>query len=146
MKVLIVDDSTLIRAHLIELLSEVERVEIVGLARDPNEALALFEANRPDAVILDIQMPGGSGIKVLERIKCEAQSCAVIMLTNHSEAVYRQHCLKKGADYFFQKATEFQKVAETLRELVHRCKPGKPILKRRTPHEKDCFTARPCRI
>ena len=67
--VLIVDDSELIRQRLIALLAESPEIRIVGEAGNSREALEAMRRIRPDTVILDIRMPGGSGIELLKQIK-----------------------------------------------------------------------------
>jgi DNA-binding NarL/FixJ family response regulator len=69
-------------------------------------------------VILDIQMPDASGIAVLAHIKKESPRTIVIMLTNFPLPPFRKCCPKAGADYFFDKSTEFEKVIEVLRSKV----------------------------
>jgi DNA-binding NarL/FixJ family response regulator len=66
--------------------------------------------------VLDISMPGGSGVHVLETIKREQPALKVIMLTNFGHEQYRQKCLQLGADHFFDKTTEFEKVLEVRRD------------------------------
>jgi len=68
---------------------------------------------------LDLQMPGGRGMDVLKTIKREQPSSTVIVLTNHGYPQYSKKCLQNGARFFFDKSTEFQKVAVVLSELVN---------------------------
>ncbi|HZO86294.1 MAG TPA: response regulator, partial [Verrucomicrobiae bacterium] len=68
-KVFVVDDSTIVRERLITLLAEVPHVTIAGEAEAARDAIAGIQSKRPDIVVLDISMPGGSGIKVLEAVK-----------------------------------------------------------------------------
>ena len=117
MRVLIVDDSDLIRRRLGAMLSEMKGIELVGEARDSLEATKLALNLKPDAVILDIRMPAGSGINVLENIKRATPAPKVIMLTNYPYPQYRKKAEDAGADFFFDKATEFDKVAEAVEEL-----------------------------
>jgi YesN/AraC family two-component response regulator len=72
---------------------------------------------RPDVVILDIRMPENNGIQVLEAIKKSAAAPVVIMLTAFPYPQYRKKCLEAGAEYFFDKATEFEQVAEVLKKI-----------------------------
>jgi len=69
-------------------------------------------------VILDIRMPGGSGIDVLEDIKKINAAPIVIILTNYPYPQYRKKCMAAGADYFFDKSSEFEKVTEVLKKLI----------------------------
>jgi len=112
--VLVVDDSTLVRERLSTLLAEASGLRVVGEAADATDALTAVERLAPDAVVLDIRMPGASGIEVLERIKANHPKILVIMLTNYDFDHYRRRCLASGADYFFNKAREFERVVEVL--------------------------------
>lgn len=114
-RVFLADDSPLIRERLISLLSELPHVEIVGQSGGARDAIENIQRLRPSAVVLDISMPGG-GISVLERVKKEDQPPLVIMLTNFAQEAYRRRCTQLGADYFFDKSNEFEKVIQVLRE------------------------------
>jgi len=117
MKVFIVDDSTVLRERVIEMLSELPGIEIIGHAQNVSDALSAIKKLNPDVVILDIRIPGGSGIDVLQDIKKEKEAPMVIILTNYPYPQYRKKCLGLGADYFFDKSTEFEKVTELFKRL-----------------------------
>ena len=118
MKVFIADDSAVVRKQLIAMLSDLPEIEIIGQAQDTLEATNSIRKLKPDVVILDIQMPGGSGIDVLQNIKKDNPAPMVIMLTSCSHPQYRKRCMDAGADYFFDKLTEFDKITEPLRQLI----------------------------
>lgn len=117
MKVLIADESSLVRECLAALVSEIRGVELVGQAGDAYEALETIQRLRPDVVILDVRMPGGNGIRVLEAIKKSTAAPVVIMLAAFPYPQYRKKCLEVGADYFFDKSTEFDRVVQVLRKM-----------------------------
>jgi YesN/AraC family two-component response regulator len=117
LKVFIADDSALVRERLAALISEIEGAEVVGQAGDAPEAFEGIQHLRPDVVILDIRMPENNGIQVLEAIKKSAAAPVVIMLTAFPYPQYRKKCLEAGAEYFFDKATEFEQVAEVLKKI-----------------------------
>ena len=117
MKVLIVDDSAILRERLEGMLSEMPKVETISQAKGSLEALESLHKVKPDIVILDIQMPGGSGIGLLQEMKKGNRPPQIIVLTNQSYPQYRRKCLDAGADFFFDKSTEFDKVFETLEKL-----------------------------
>ncbi len=118
MKVLIADDSQVVRERLISMLSELTEIEIIGEARDSTEAIDAIYRLKPDVVIMDIRMPGGSGIDVLRAIKKEHQAMPkVIMLTNFPYSQYRKKCMDAGADFFFDKSSEFEDVAKVLHHM-----------------------------
>jgi DNA-binding NarL/FixJ family response regulator len=117
MRILIADDSAVLRERLTEMLSELPGIEVIGYAQDVQEALASINKLNPSVVILDIRMPGGSGIDVLQDIKKGKNSPTVIVLTNFPYPQYRKKCLELGADYFLDKSTEFEKVTEIFKQL-----------------------------
>ncbi|GAI28344.1 unnamed protein product, partial [marine sediment metagenome] len=63
----------------------------------------------------------GNGIKVLEAIKKNLQSPKVIIFTNYPYPQYRKRYMDAGADFFFDKSTEFEKLVDTVKYLVHNC-------------------------
>ena len=124
MKVFVVDDSPLVRERLVSLLSEVEGVDVVGSADSADEGIKGISSSKPDVAVLDIRMPAGNGITVLERIKQQVSPPTVIMLTNYPYPQYRKKCMEAGADYFFDKSGEFQKVTDVLERMVAEEAPG----------------------
>jgi len=118
--VYIVDDSQAVRERLIGMISEVEGTTLAGASGDPREAVGAIRRLHPDAVILDIRMPGMTGIQVLREIKQGERAPMVIMLTNYPFEQYRRECVEAGADYFLNKSTEFEKINEILARVVHR--------------------------
>src|SRR6185503_910067 len=115
--VFIVDDSPVVRERLAAMIAELPNIEIVGHADIAFEAIYSIRRLRPAVVVLDISMPGGSGMYVLETVKKDRPVPVVIMLTNFAHDQYRQKCLQLGADYFFDKSTEFERVIEVLRRI-----------------------------
>ena len=118
LRLLIADDSPLLRGHLMDMISEVRGIRIVGQAESAPEAVELTRKLNPDVVILDIQMPGGSSFDALEAIKANDPIPIVIMFTNYPYPQYRRRCHELGADFFYDKSLESDALAETLRKLV----------------------------
>ncbi len=123
-KVFIVDDSPVVRERIATLLADLPSVEIVGQAEIAFEAISATRRLKPDVMLLDISMPGGSGIHVLEMVKKERPAPLVIMLTNFAHEQYRQKCLQLGADFFFDKSTEFEKVLSVLNPVNEAAEPS----------------------
>jgi two-component system response regulator DevR len=118
MKVFIADDSSILCERLNAMLSDLPGLEIIGQAGEVPEAIETIRALHPDVVILDIRMPGGSGIDVLENIKKIKGAPVVIMLTNYPNSQYRKKCMALGAEYFFDKSTEFKKAVHVCTQLA----------------------------
>lgn len=120
MRVLIADDSPAVRQRVASLLDTAEAVEIVGQCGDVPGTLNAIQGLRPDVVILDLRMPGGSGLDVLEALRYGGWTPTphVIVLTNFPFPQYRQRCLEVGASFFFDKATEFDQLPQALEQLA----------------------------
>jgi DNA-binding NarL/FixJ family response regulator len=129
MKVFIADDSSIIRERLVSLLAGIPEIEIVGQAHNTRLANNLIRQSQPDVLILDIQMPGGSGIELLQQVKKKTPSPLVMMMTGNAFPQYRRRCLQAGADYFFDKTTEFEQIRETLCGLIPRFNSSANLLK-----------------
>lgn len=117
MNVFIVEDSAPIRERLAAMLGGIEGVSVVGQADTPDEALEGILRTRPDSVVLDIQLIGGSGLDVLRKARPQVPSTVFIVLTNHADAQYRRVCMEAGAAYFFDKSSEIAKVREIIAGL-----------------------------
>ena len=117
MKVFIADDSLEIRKRIIAMLSDIERIDLIGQAENVQDAISSIHELSPDVVILDIRMPGGSGIDVLKTIEKKNRIPVVIMLTNYPRSQYGNKCLDAGADFFFEKSIEFEKVMEVVTSM-----------------------------
>lgn len=118
MKIVIADDSALLRERLKILLMNVKNVEIVGEAENGIVALQLIRDTDPDLAILDIRMPELNGIDALKTIKESGGRTKVCILTNYPYPQYKQRCLAEGADYFFDKNQDFQKITAMITKLV----------------------------
>jgi DNA-binding NarL/FixJ family response regulator len=128
MKVLIVDDSTIVCKGLRQILSNVADVEIIGEVHDGSQAIQCISGLRPDIVILDIRLFGLSGLEVLKDVRDKKLPIHVIMLTNYSDPQYRQKCADLGADFFLDKSKESGKIPNMLKELKEKMSPTDPSL------------------
>jgi DNA-binding NarL/FixJ family response regulator len=120
LNVVLVEDSILMRAHVAASLSAIKGVAEVRQADDVPSGLRLLETIKPDVLILDIELPGRSGLDLLKIVRKQDAAVVIIMLTNYDEPEFRQRCAEFGANYFFNKSTEFLRVAEVCRELAAR--------------------------
>jgi DNA-binding NarL/FixJ family response regulator len=120
MNVFIADDSEVVCERLKIMLSEIPKVKIVGEAKAATEAIKLIEKLKPDVVLLDLKMPGGNGIDVLISLKKYKPAPVIIILTNYPYPQYRKKCTEAGADYFFDKSTDFEKVLIVLKKLIQK--------------------------
>lgn len=117
-KLLIVDDSKMLGEKIRERLSELENIIIIGHALNGSEAIPIIINQTPDIVLLDIRMPVMDGFDLLGWIRNRFAQIKIIMLSNHSTESYRQKCKALGADYFFDKSTEFELLPDSINEII----------------------------
>lgn len=121
--VFLADDSIVLRERVLEMLRDIPGVEVLGCAEDGLHAIDCIRELRPDVVILDIQMPRGTGLDVLKNIRPADGAPLMIVFTNFSYPQYRKRALEGGADYFFDKTTEFEKLRELFGRLTGSLEP-----------------------
>lgn len=117
MKVLIVDDSAIVRERLADLLNELTGVELVGQAEDGMQGFEQVVKLKPDVAIIDVRMPRRTGIDLLRYVSKSSRELRVIVLTNYPTPENRKKCFELGADYFFDKSSEIEKVINVLKDL-----------------------------
>ena len=116
MDLFIVEDSIPVRERLVRTLEGLEGLDIVGTAEDVLSAIAGLENNPPDALILDLQLPSGSGLQVLRAVREKLPAMRVIVMTNFAAEPYRKAAMAAGAEIFLDKSAEFGRVRDILRE------------------------------
>lgn len=122
LKIITVEDSPIVVDRVQSLLNEISSTEFKGNATNISSALNLIKVEQPDVVILDISLeedkPRASGINLLIDIRKKYPDLIIIMFTNLSEPQYRNSCMALGANYFFDKSNEFEKITEVLEEVI----------------------------
>ncbi len=114
-KVLIVDDQLSSRKFLEVILDSEPDLEVVGTAKDGQEALAQVEMLHPDIVLMDLEMPGMDGITATETICQRFPETQVIVITSHEQQEYINRALRAGAKGFFLKDTPSKKLTNAIR-------------------------------
>ena len=117
-RLLIVEDSDFIRERLVEMFDDIENFEPVSQAKNSEQAYTIFNSSTPDIVLLDIQVPGDNGIKILEKLKKIRPGILIIMLTNYPYDNYKKRCMELGADYFFEKSGDMNRIYNICDKLV----------------------------
>ena len=116
--VAIVDDSLPLQKRLAALIPQDGSAEVIAFASSVFEAVQLVWDRSPDVVVLDFQLQDGTALNVLEAIEEKVPHPAVIVLTNYPEPIYRSKCLEAGAYRFLDKSTEFDRLTETIHEIM----------------------------
>jgi DNA-binding NarL/FixJ family response regulator len=115
-KVFLADDSALIRERIASML-EARGMTIVGQAGTPQGAIDGILAARPDAVVLDVQLEGGSGLAVLRAVRQAAPAVGFVVFSNNAGPAYRKRYLAEGAFRFLDKSTEFDQLAQAVADV-----------------------------
>ena len=118
MRVLLADDSDLILERLKEILNTFGSLELIACVKNGTQTLEALKNLKPDIAIVDIKMPGLNGLEVLSEIRKENSDIKIIILTLYSSEYYRMLADRDGADYFFNKADEFDKVSAALEDII----------------------------
>jgi DNA-binding NarL/FixJ family response regulator len=118
LRVALVDDSERIRARLAEMLGEIANVEIAFAADTEGEAVRLIAQEAWDVLILDLQLRVGTGLgvlKAMQGLRGKDERVAMIF-TNYGFRQYRERTMALGADYFFDKARDFDALRAAVAE------------------------------
>lgn len=118
MKIFILEDSIILRGKILVNLTELPNVQVCGMSGVASEALEIIEKQKPDLALIDIRIFGGNGLDILKRAKELNPSMIAVVLTNYPYQEYRERCRELGADYFFDKSTEFDKAFETIAGIL----------------------------
>ncbi len=117
LNVLLVEDSQQVLSRIRCMIEEAVPVNIVGEAGTVAEAMAALSHTKPDAVVLDLFLSDGASFSVIVEIKRQRPECVVIVFTHFTIPECRERCSAMGADHFFEKSSEFERVPEVLLRL-----------------------------
>jgi DNA-binding NarL/FixJ family response regulator len=113
-RVMLVDDQSLLRVGLRTIIDTDDRMTVVAEAGNGDEAIAIFPGARPDVILMDIQMPGMDGIAATERITSQRDHPAVVMLTTFQRDDYLFGALRAGAIGFLLKTSPTELILEAI--------------------------------
>jgi len=136
MKIIITDDDALIRESLKLSFSREADITVAALAKDGAEAVAFCAEHNPDAMLMDIRMPGTDGIAATRLIKQRHPHVKIMMLTTFDDRPVIQQALAAGADGYILKTDKIANIAGKLRLLMDDISIlGADVLKKLTPQE-----------
>ena len=116
-KVLIADDHPLFREGIKRMLSETSDIVVADEASNGQEVLKIVEKNDFDVIMLDISMPGRSGLDIIKQLKCDRPDLHILILSMHSEEEYAERALKAGAAGYLVKKTTPDEVVTAIRKV-----------------------------
>jgi len=114
-RILVADDHPIVRAGLRTLLAAESDMEVVGEAADGREALELAQSLRPDLVLMDLAMPGLSGLEALEEIAAAGLQTRVLVLTMYDDEHYLYRVIRSGGAGYVVKSTADRDLLEAIR-------------------------------
>lgn len=114
----IADDHPITRAALRSYLEELDGIQVVAEASSGREAIDLVRTQPLDVLLLDLDMPGQSGIDALTMIKAKAEHVAVLVLSGYPEHQYAVPLIRNGASGYLNKACEPKEIADAIRRVA----------------------------
>jgi len=117
-RVLLADDHTIVRAGLKELLADTGDIVVVGEANDGTETLAQIRGRDFDVAVLDMSMPGRSGIDLIKQVKQEKPALPILILSMHSEEQYAVRALRAGASGYLTKESAADQLVAAIRRIA----------------------------
>ena len=120
LRVFLVEDSDVIRERLTESIASLQNVDVVGHADTEAHAVTAIGHTPCDVLVLDLQLRTGHGFNVLKAVRDRpyGSQLIVIVLTNFASSQYRDRCIGMGADYFFDKSHEYDRVCDILEDMA----------------------------
>lgn len=116
--VLVVEDHDIMRMMVKSYLAELEDdLQVLWEAASGEEAIDLLEDTAPDLILLDVSLPGMSGLDVLDHIRETTTDCLILILSGHVEAKYARQALERGANGYVVKG-EMEQVPRAIRDLM----------------------------
>jgi len=116
MKVLIVDDNVLTRTMIKDILQEMSH-QVVGEAENGDEAIKSFRELGPELVLLDLIMPGKTGLQVLEELRLISPAAKVVMVTAVQQEEISRKLLEKGATAILHKPFSYEELEAVLKKV-----------------------------
>ena len=112
MRILLAEDHSLMQERIVALLSEAH--DVVSIVNRGDQILDAALRCTPDAAVLDVSLPGRSGLQVLPELRDRNPSLAIVMLTTHDSPIYREEAFDRGADAYVQKRDAVEELLPAL--------------------------------
>jgi len=117
-RVLLADDHAIVRAGLKEILADTGDITVAGEATNGQEVMARIRGQDYDVAVLDMSMPGRSGIELIKQVKDEKPKLRILVLTMHSEEQYAVRSLKAGASGYLTKDSAAEQLVAAIRKIA----------------------------
>jgi DNA-binding NarL/FixJ family response regulator len=117
-RVLLADDHAIVRAGLKEILADTGDIEVAGEATNGQEVLVLVRGREFDVAVLDMSMPGRSGLELIKLVRAEKPKLRILILSMHSEQQYAVRALKAGASGYLTKDSAADELVAAIRRIA----------------------------
>src|SRR5262245_33242333 len=117
-RVLLVDDHPVLRKGLVRLIDSKDEFAVCGEASTANDAMTMIREINPDLAIVDIGLPGTSGIELTKTIRAEFPKLPILVLSMHEEALYATRALRAGAMGYIVKQDAIDNITVALQEAL----------------------------
>jgi DNA-binding NarL/FixJ family response regulator len=117
-KVFIVEDHPVFRQGLIQMLAGERGLTVVGFAADAAAALKSIPQLKPDLVLVDIGLPGKSGLDLIKEIRASDRSVKLLVVSMHDEALYADRVLRAGGDGYVMKQQDPEEIIHAIRDVL----------------------------
>ena len=117
-RILVVDDENVVREGFVAILKLQADMQVVGEAQNAQEAIQIIRRTACDAVVLDIALPGPSGLTVLDELKSESERPPILIMSMHDEELYGIRALRAGASGFLMKDSFPEELIKAIRKIA----------------------------
>jgi DNA-binding NarL/FixJ family response regulator len=117
-RIVIVDDHPVLRKGLGRIINSHQGFVVCGEAGDATDGMALIRKERPDLVIVDIGLPGASGVELTKNVRSEFPQMPVLVLSMHEESLYALRALRAGATGYIIKQEAIEKIGDAVRKVL----------------------------
>jgi len=115
-ELILIDDAADLRGILRRLMERSGLIRVVGEANGAEEASQLINAHEPDVILLDLAMPGGGALELIERLRIERQGMTIIVLSGYPTSTTAHECIERGADRYLEKGKPTSKLISEILE------------------------------
>jgi DNA-binding NarL/FixJ family response regulator len=117
-KIFIVEDHPVFREGMVQMLSSEPDMVVCGEAGDAEKAYPEIMRLKPDLVLVDISLPGTSGLELIRRIRPVNRAVKLLVVSMHDEAIYADRALRAGADGYIMKQEDLQEIIHAIRDVL----------------------------
>ena len=117
-RVFIVDDHPVFREGLGQMIESEDDLTVCGEAGDAEHALEIIPGSKPDLVVVDITLPGKSGLELIKELRASRCKVKLLVVSMHDEALYADRVLRAGGDGYIMKQEDPQEIVRAIRDLL----------------------------